>query len=292
LTGDQLGIAGLGLIGGSIALRARAAIAGIRITGFDRDRQTVAAALDRGIIDAPAADLAALAARSDTLVIALPVDAADAALDALAGTRGPELVIDVASVKSLFVRHAGRVRNYVGTHPMAGRERGGIDAADAGLFAAATWAYTPHADRALVERVRAFIEAMGSRAVEIDAARHDDIVALTSHLPQALSVILGAELGAAADDRRVLDLCGPGIRSMLRLARSPQTVWSPIVAANAGPLSERLRSVAAALEIAAAALEAGDSEPLMSYFRLARDVTVALEQQSPSAPRSSSYRCP
>ena len=291
MTGGRLGIAGVGLIGGSIALRARAAIPGVRIAGFDTDAGTVARALERGILDAPAASLAALAAQSETLVIALPVDATDAALDALAGTPGAALVIDVASVKGLFSRHAERVANYVGTHPMAGRERGGIDAADADLFLGASWAHTPHADPALVERVRAFIRAMGARALEVDAAAHDEIVALTSHLPQALSVVLGAEL-AAARDPLVFDLCGPGIRSMLRLARSPAALWSPIIGANAGPLSRRLRSIAAALQRAAIALEAGDSEPLMSYFKAARDATAALEQQTPPTPRSSSYRCP
>ncbi len=288
----RLGIAGIGLIGGSIAACARESFVPIEIAGYDRDPHTLSEALGRGLIDAPVTSLEQLAARCDTLVIALPVDVVGAALDALTGIDGPALIIDVASVKAPFADRAGRLATYIGTHPMAGRERGGIAAADPALFSGATWAYTPHPDPELVERVTAFIRALGAVPLEIEAVRHDAIVAVTSHLPQALSVILGAELAAAADDPAVLDLCGPGMRSMLRLARSPEAIWAPIVEANAVPLSQRLRSIAGALEIAAAGLEEGDGEPLMSYFRLARDVTAALEKRYPPSPRSSSYRCP
>jgi len=287
----RLGIAGVGLIGGSIALRARAARA--HVIGFDRDAETLSRALARGVIDASAPDLESLAGECETLIVALPVDATGAALERLAGRSGPALVIDVASVKLPLVLRGARVANYLGTHPMAGREQGGIDAADAGLFENATWAYMPHHDAELILRTRSFIAAMGALPLEIDPVRHDAIVALTSHLPQALSVVLGAALAVAADhDRRVMDLCGPGMMSMLRLARSPEATWLPIVTANAAPLAERLRSVARALDSAAAALEAGDSAPLMSYFGVAHRAAVVLEERFPPAPRSSAYPRP
>jgi prephenate dehydrogenase len=284
VTRVRLGIAGIGLIGGSIALRARP---GHAVIGYDRDPATLAQALARGSIDEAAPDLAALARRCETLVVALPVDATREALEALAGSPGPALIIDVASVKAALVRAGARVTNYVGTHPMAGREQGGIEFADAALFENATWAHTPHPDLALIAKTRAFIGAMGAVPLEIDAERHDAIVALTSHLPQALAVVLGSELAAAArHDRRVTELCGPGMMTMLRLARSPQSVWAPIVTANARPIAQRLRSMAQALDSAAAALEVGQNAPLMSHFAPAREAVNELEERFLPSPRS------
>jgi len=285
LNAARLGIAGVGLIGGSIALRARATRT--TVIGFDRDAPTLARALERGGIDAVAPDLAALARACETLVIALPVDATRDALAALAGSPGPALVIDVASVKAMLVGPGSRVTNYVGSHPMAGREQGGFDFADAELFANATWAHSPHPDAALIARTRAFIAHMGALPLEIEPQLHDSIVALTSHLPQALAVVLGAELAAAARiDERVTELCGPGMTTMLRLARSPESMWAPIVAANAEPLAGRLRSMARELEAAATALERGESAPLMAHFARAREAVDDLEERFSPRPRS------
>jgi prephenate dehydrogenase len=179
------------------------------------------------------------------------------------------------------------VANYLGTHPMAGREQGGIDFADPRLFENATWAHTPHPDAALIAKTRAFITAMGASPLAIDPECHDAIVALTSHLPQALAVVLGAELaGAAHDDCRVMELCGPGMMSMLRLARSPESIWAPIVTANARPIAQRLHSIARTLDDAAAALEAGSSAPLMARFAQAREAVNELEERLIPSSRS------
>lgn len=288
MNGVRLGIAGLGLIGGSIALRARAR--GARVVGFDGAPGAVTQARERAALDEIAPDLGELARRCDTLVIALPVDATVAALSVLAAldVHGrPSLIMDVASVKAPMEPFAAALPSYVGTHPLAGRERAGIGAADADLFERATWAYVPHANSALVERVLAFIAAMGARPVAIAAARHDRIVALTSHLPQALSVTLGAQLAAAAArEPAVMELCGPGIRSMLRLARSPRALWQPIVSANATPIVAELRSIVSALTAAADGLEQGDSAALMSYFEAASSAAGALEERLSIGSRS------
>lgn len=286
----RLGIAGTGLVGGSIALRARAG--GATVIAYDADPAALVRARERGAIDTIAIDLRELAAQCDTLVIALPVDATREALHALAGMPPgilPELTIDVASVKAAIA--AGPVpAHFVGTHPMAGRERGGIDAADPALFAGATWAYVPPAEGALEPPVRAFIEAMGALPLPVDATRHDEIVALTSHLPQALSVLLGAQLAAASDGTQVKELCGPGMMSMLRLARSPESVWAPIVAANARPLAEQMHAFARTLMSVARGLEQGDISGLMAYFGDARRSADALEERLSTPARSSPYQ--
>ncbi len=278
MNGTVLGIAGVGLIGGSIALRARAA--GARVIGFDRDTGALRAALAAGALDDTAPDLATLAARCAVVAVALPVDAT---IDALANTpalREPELVFDVASVKAPVVAAARGLERFVASHPLAGREVGGFGAAAATLFEGRTWAVAPARDAAAQVRLEALIVRFGARPVEIEAQAHDRLVAVSSHLPQLLSVALGARLAAAGDaDPRVFDLCGPGMASMLRLARSDAALWGPIAQANAGALAEALRALCAVLEDNAAGLEAADLRPLSATFERAHRALNSLHSE-------------
>jgi prephenate dehydrogenase len=270
-----LGIAGVGLIGGSIALRARAA--GWTTVGFDRNAGALAAARAAGALDDVAAGIAALAERCDVVVIALPVDATIAALRDVAALARPQLVFDVASVKAPIAAAGAHLARFVPSHPLAGRERGGFAAADAELFAGRTWVVDPAASAEPRARLAALIALLGARVVEIGAADHDRLVALTSHLPQALAVALGAQLAEAGrHDPRAYALCGPGMASMLRLARSPAPLWGAIFAANAAPVAAEMRSLARALETAASALDQGEVGTLLSYFADAATAVGAL----------------
>ncbi len=285
-----LGIAGVGLIGGSIALRAHAQ--GWTTIGFDRDPAALAAARAAGALDDVAPDLAALAARADTVALALPIDATIAALRDEPALARPALVFDVASVKVPVAAAGARLPRFVASHPLAGREIGGFAAADGGLFAGRTWVVDPAASAESRAALAALIAELGARVVELAPADHDRLVAVTSHLPQALAVVLGARLGAvAAADPRAYEVCGPGIASMLRLARSPVELWSAIFAANAAPLAAELRSLGSALQSAAAALDEGEVGTLVSYFADAGSAVAALERTD-DPDRSSPYAVP
>lgn len=274
-----LGIAGVGLIGGSIALRAHAA--GARVIGFDRDAAALAAARAAGAIDDVAPDLETLAERCEIVGLALPVDATVAALASTPALARPRLVFDVASVKRPVAAAGERFGRFVPSHPLAGREVGGFAAADGALFEGRTWVVAPGRDPAATAELGALIGTLGARVVELEPAEHDRLVAATSHLPQLLSIVLGARLAAvAASDRRAYDLCGPGIESMLRLARSPVDLWAAIARANAGPLAAELRAVAAALETLAAQLDRAEVEALTSYFGRAGRAVDELEAAS------------
>ncbi len=285
-----LGIAGVGLIGGSIALRARAA--GWTTIGFDHDAATLAAARAAGALDAVAPDLAALAARSDVVALALPIDATLAALRDVGDLARPSLVFDVASVKAPVAAAGAHLPSFIASHPLAGREIGGFAAADASLFEGRTWVIDPAAAPDVRAALTALVAALGARTFELEPAEHDRLVALTSHLPQALAVALGARLAARGRvDARAYAVCGPGIASMLRLARSPVDLWATIFAANAQPLAAELRSLAHELSDAAEALEAGEVGTLTSYFADAGVAVEALEQTARSE-RSSLYSTP
>jgi len=288
--GTVLGIAGIGLIGGSIALRAHAA--GATVIGYDRDPEALRAATGAGALDAIAPDLATLAERCSIVAIALPVDATIDALSATPQLERAELVFDVASVKLPVVEAARGLTHFVASHPLAGRELGGFGAAEAALFDGRTWAIAPARDAVAQTRLEAFVRALGARPLVIAAAEHDRLVAISSHLPQLLSVALGAQLAAAGDaDPRVYDLCGPGMASMLRLAHSDAALWAPIAQANATAVAEALEAVAAALRATAAGLQAGNLDALLAAFEDAHRAVGALERSATGA-RSLPYAVP
>ena len=261
----RIGIYGAGLIGGSVAAKAREL--GAFVYAADRDAGTLAQARRLGLIDAVAPDLETLVAQSEVVVIATPVDAALAALRELEGRSWsedfPKLLIDVASVKAPFA--AVRVEGYVATHPFAGSERSGPAAADPALFERRPWAYVPPSDRLLEERAVGFITALGGVPVAVEAGRHDEIAAITSHLPQLLSIALGVVVGEL-EDPLAERLAGTGLRSMLRLARSNPEMWAPILAHNAARIVPAMREAAATVARFAQMLDEGEIVELSSYF--------------------------
>lgn len=246
--------------------------------GFDPDRAVAAYVLGAGIVDAAAADLAALWSAGETLVVAAPLEETVRVLDEAArrGLRGPALVVDVASVKGPVAPFAGRVAGFVPTHPLAGAEGSGPATSRADLFAGRAWAYVPTGNPELDARAAAFIGEMGAHPFPVDALRHDRIVALTSHVPQLLSTALANVLAADADPAAAT-LHGPGLESMLRLARSPWPMWEPILAANRTSVASGLRSLAETLGDAARALERGDGTALGALFERANAFAAQLE---------------
>jgi len=232
----------------------------------------VAIALDRGALTSAHRDFAAVAAACDTLVLAGPLGAVIEQLGALStGIPHAPLVLDVASVKVPVVAAGEAVAGFVATHPLAGSQRSGPAAARAELFAGRTWTYEPTAPPGPRAAARTFLAALGARPLAVAAARHDALVALTSHLPQLVSSALGARLASALPDDAVAALCGPGIGSMLRLAGSPWPTWRPIFAANAPGVAQEVRALANVLQEVAVALESGDVDRLEPLFAAAAD---------------------
>ena len=242
----KLGIAGAGLIGASIGLRARAL--GWNVTGFDSDWDAAAQARERGAIEQIAPSLEGALAGADVAVLAMPVDAL---LTILAGLRAhwpaelsrPGLLIDVGSVKVAVIEAARGLPGFVGTHPIAGSERSGPGAAAANLFAGRPWAFVPVGDPVLDGRAEQFIGLMGARPLATGAEQHDRVLALTSHLPQTISVVLATLLERAGDPEIVRALAGPGLESMTRLAQSPFAMWRGVYEKNGHNVTEGLQAM-------------------------------------------------
>ncbi|AZQ76598.1 prephenate dehydrogenase [Flaviflexus ciconiae] len=185
----------------------------------------------------------------DLVIVATPPDvAADMVNDALSSF--PQAIVtDVASVKNIVVAEVeGGKERYVGSHPMAGRERSGAIAADGDLFIGRPWVVVPHETTipSAVALIKQIAMEVGAFPVEMTAEAHDAAVARVSHVPQLMSSLLAATLTEATPTS--LDLAGQGLRDVTRIASSDAKLWSTIIAGNPGPVSTILKDIRTRLD--------------------------------------------
>ena len=233
---QTVGIVGVGLIGASFGLALREAGFTGTILGVSSPR-SVAEGLARGAIDRGAA-LEEAAAQSDLLFLAQPIFGILATLRKLDPLVRPDtLVTDAGSTKRAIAEEAERSLKrcqFVGGHPMAGKELRGAAAAEAGLFRGRPWVLTKDIDH----EFRRWIAAIGAREIILDPARHDRLVAWSSHLPQLTSTALASLLGEKARD--AASVAGPGLLDSTRLAMSSYDLWRDILETNRSEVSAAL----------------------------------------------------
>ena len=244
----QITIIGTGLIGGSFALAARRAGFKGRLIGCDRE-PVLEQARRRGAIDAGFADPADAAQGSDVILLATPVGSIIDLIERIGPTAPSHaLLTDVGSTKveiaararAVFGQQAGL--RFLPGHPMAGREQGGMERADAELFRGAVWVTTPLGETSsAASDFLELVAATGARVLTMEPERHDRICAWLSHLPQMLATALAAGLTEEfGNDLRALELAGPALREMTRIAASPYSVWRDIALTNRANLQEAL----------------------------------------------------
>jgi prephenate dehydrogenase len=238
----RVAIAGLGLIGGSIA-RALAA-AGHHVTGLDAPPVLRRASKAR-VIAATAASAAEAATRSDVVFLAAPPRANLRLLRALAKEDHRAIVTDVGSVKRPICAEAIRLglAGFVGGHPMAGSAAAGFAASDAALFQGRAWVLTPPAGQRPPRRLLALIRELGARPVVTTPAEHDRAVAFLSHVPQIVAWALADAARADAVTRRHLRIAGPAFRDMTRIAASPRGLWAEILEQNGAEVRRALAAL-------------------------------------------------
>ena len=261
---SDFAIVGLGLMGGSLALVLRARRACRNIVAIERDADVCARATARGVVDQAGTDLS-LAAQADVIVLATPVRTIRAQLSRIGDiVRAGAVVIDLGSTKREIVRAMDALPanlQPIGGHPMCGREVAGFDAADANLFRGAAFALTPLARTApqTLAFARSMVETIGARPLVIDAARHDQIVAATSHLPFALAVALMTTADdLARDDDLLFALAASGFRDTSRLAASDAAMMLDILLTNRDNVANVARACSRRLDQLADAIAEGD----------------------------------
>jgi prephenate dehydrogenase len=256
LSYSRIAVLGTGLMGGSFALAARRAAPQAVIAGWDREAGARERALQRGAIHESHAALADALRGAELVYVALPLAAAFELLAEIARLCEPHaLVTDACGTKAALVRaaaiHFRGAAKFLGGHPMAGRERKGVEHAEAELLRDAAYVLIGSAEAAgeRERRFAAFVESTGARPVWMDAETHDWAVAVVSHLPQMAAVALAQVVSDETDETGLpLALAGPGLRDSLRLAGSPYGNWRDICLTNTPNIARALDRLAQAVD--------------------------------------------
>jgi prephenate dehydrogenase len=269
---ERVAVLGLGVMGGSLARALAALDDPPHVTGWSPRAAEREAALEAGAVAEAPSGWHEAAAEADLVVLAAPLRASCALLvDVAAVTSRETTLSDVASLKAPLVRaaaEAGVSDRWVGSHPMAGSERSGFEAARGDLYEGArVWTVAaPEADDR-VGRVHALWRSVGAIPEAIDAEAHDTLMARASHLPQLASNALAAVLESAGIVPAQL---GPGGRDATRLAASGPALWRDLFEHASPELAEGLHALARVAEHIAGLLEAGDLDGLEELMRATR----------------------
>ena len=277
---DRLCIVGTGLIGGSLARDLKRLGEVGEVVGSSRRPENLQRAVELGVIDRFDVDAARAAADADMVVVAVPLGAVQAVLERIRdAVRADAVVTDVGSAKGSVVAAAQavlgpRFARFVPAHPIAGTEHSGVDASVERLFERRRVIVTPTAetDADAIERVSRMWTMVGSEVIEMDVARHDRILAATSHLPHMLAYTLVDVLGGMRERTEIFRYAAGGLRDFTRIASSDPQMWQDICLANRDSMVEALERFGAGLDRLTDAVRRGDGEHVRSVFARARSI--------------------
>ena len=248
---QRVGIVGLGLIGGSIALAARQVWPAGLVIGVDR-KDVLERAMVLHAIDVAADDPIVLA-EADLVILAAPIQQNLELLQELPdNVTGSAVVTDTGSTKRAIVDAAKSLPErltFIGGHPLGGAARGGIDHARPDLFTGRPWLFTPTGDQSgpALEQLNAFAAGLGAIPRTLSPAEHDHLLAFISHLPQLTVSALMHVVGEAAGQKG-LELSGRGLVDTTRLASSPAGIWKEICATNPDEVGAALDALIGVLQ--------------------------------------------
>ena len=276
---EKVAFIGLGLIGSSLARVIRKKGLARQIVAATRSRKTCDDALQLGLIDAGFCQLNEAVKDADLIVLALPVQATEAALAQIKTTLKPDAIItDVGSTKGNVVTAAHTVfgdvlpTGFVPGHPIAGSEHSGVHAGKADLFARHKVILTPlpssHPDA--VVRLTALWHAADADVICMDVARHDEILARTSHLPHLLAFTLVEQLASGQDNLDIFRYAAGGFRDFSRIAASEPQMWHDIFFANQTALLQAVEEFEQQLQHFKQLIRTHDSHALIGQLEHAR----------------------
>jgi prephenate dehydrogenase len=275
-----MAVAGVGLIGGSMALAARKRRLVKEIFGYGRGKENLRFAQRTGMIDGYALESKDVPENIDLLVLATPVQStAEVAAQLLPCLRPGGIVTDVGSVKGKIVREIERLVppnvSFVGGHPIAGTEHWGARAAFPELFIGQRCILTPtkRTQPKALRRLAAFWRQLGAKVELMDPDLHDRVLAMVSHLPHVLVYALVNTVGrAGTDSLRLTDYCAGGFKDFTRIASSRPELWRDICLANQGAIDRALRDYVRQLERLRRGIRTGDGRTLEREFASAYEV--------------------
>ena len=273
----NLGVIGLGLIGGSMAIDLKRKGFAQTVLGVDADPVNAAAAEKIGLVD-QVVSLEECVDRSDVIILSVPVDAAlkllPMILDRFEQTDAKDkLVMDVCSTKehlSRSVKYHAKRRMYVASHPMSGTEYSGPWAALPGLFdgRAGIICDSDESDRKAVKTVEDLYTTLNMRVIYMNSSNHDVHTAYVSHVSHVISFALAQTvLEKEKDEKHIFDLASGGFSSTVRLAKSGADMWTPILLQNSDNVLRVLDTYMEKLKAFRDAIEDGDSEAVYELIQ-------------------------
>ncbi|MCB1210514.1 MAG: prephenate dehydrogenase/arogenate dehydrogenase family protein [Verrucomicrobiales bacterium] len=286
----SVAIFGPGLLGGSLALALRERCPSANIRVWARREEAAEKVRLLGVADFVSCNVSAVAQEASLIILATPVETMPSLARQIAASElSPEvLVTDVGSVKSNVVDalepiFEGRA-SFVGSHPMAGSEKAGIDEARADLFHGAACIVTPRAATpvTIVERLRAFWDCLGCRVLVRDPATHDCEVARISHLPHMMAAV--TTRAGLAGHAGAIDCIGNGFRDSTRVAAGDPGLWAGIVAGNRAEILAALKDAQAQLGQLVEIIANLDDEALRDFLAQAKALRDAVPAATVSPP--------
>lgn len=284
---DRVAIIGLGLIGSSIARAIGERLPQVTVTGHDASAEVRAIADELGFCDHIVADPAAAVAGADLVIFAVPVGRmADAAAAIAPGLRPDAIISDVGSSKAGVAEALARAlpgHVVIPAHPVAGTENSGPAAGFATLFEGRWCIVTPGADapQEAVTAVTAFWQALGARVETMDAAHHDMVLAVTSHLPHLIAYTI---VGTASEleevtESEVIKYSAGGFRDFTRIAASDPVMWRDVFLANKDAVLATLQRFNEDLTVLQQAIRRGDADKLEDWFTRTRAIRRSIIEQ-------------
>lgn len=292
---QTLSIIGLGLIGGSIGLGVKQRLNHWRVVGYDSNALSVEAALSAGAIDVAANSLTQAITLADWIILAVPIGAAPLVIQQIARHAKPgTIVTDVASTKGSIVRLAAEFLTdqtpFVGSHPIAGSEKGGIASARPDLLYNALCVVTPTADSKpdTIKAIETFWTELGLRVLKMTPDEHDQAYAAVSHVPHAVAAaIINATpaLLESIENASIQTLAGKGFMDTTRIAAGNPEMWRDILLSNSGDVKRGLLAIARELQELAWMLNDVHQDRLLEYLTRAAESRRRLGERSTEPPK-------
>lgn len=272
----KVAILGLGLMGASLGCALRKMVPGVHVTGYARRSATRDLALKSGVCDEVSERVGEAVEDADIVVVCVPVQKIPDLIDACReNLKEGSIVTDVGSTKAVIGAEIERLLTgtkavYVGSHPVAGSELEGLEAAQEDLYDGAhvIVTRTGKTDEDSITRIRKLWQCLGATVHVMTAGEHDALLARTSHLPHILSAILVSTV--ARDEAEVGPFCGTGFVDTTRIADGSPTVWRDIVETNGDAILRELESAAEELGRFAELVRTEDFNGVEAFFEQTR----------------------
>lgn len=285
---NKLVICGVGLVGGSFALALKNKGEVKHVVGIGRTQAALARAVKLGVIDEAGADLPGALAGADFVLLSVPVGQIDAVLESLAPhLQAGTVVTDAGSTKSdtftaVYRWLDAHLASVVPSHPIAGTERSGVEAANVALFEGKRTVVTPlpENDPAAVEKVKAAWQACGAKVVEMAPQDHDRVFAAVSHLPHLLAYGLVHDLAGRANAELLFSHAASGFRDFTRIAASSPEMWRDICMVNRQAIVSELDQYLGELALIRSLLLADNGDRLELLFQEAREARTKWSEKN------------